>query len=182
MILLIYLGLKQRSSVVPRERLNCDIHFQRLLDEGQFRQYYRMSYSSFETLLRFVAPFLAVDSQKSMNRTGIPPASPANQLQATLSWLGGGRFHEIRSLAGISKSSFYLTIYRVMEAICQIRELDLVFPTTPQQITNAQAGFTSISSGQVITGCVGAIDGWLCSINPLSGAARWCHLKKDVEV
>jgi hypothetical protein len=144
--------------------LDCDIHFGRLLQESQFDQYYRMSIRSFEKLLQLIAPQLKINARSSKNRTGIDSVSPENQLQMTLSFLGGGRFHEIRSLAGTSKAFFYTIIYRVMDAICSNDALRMKFPSTQQEIIEARQGFQSISTNGILTGCVGAIDGWLCTI------------------
>ena len=42
--------------------------------------------------------------------------------------------------------------------------LKIKFPTSAAEIYSVQAGFCSISSNKVITGCVGAIDGLLVVI------------------
>jgi hypothetical protein len=123
-----------------------------------------MSIVSFEKLLSMIAPKLKINATYSKNRTGIDPVTPENQLQLTLSWLGGGRYHDIRALAGTSKTYFFAVVNRVIDAICSTDALRLKFPTTGAEIYTARKGFQNISSNGILTGCVGAIDGWLCQI------------------
>lgn len=85
-------------------------------------------------------------------------------LQACLSWLGGGSFHHIRVITGVSKSSFYRIIYRVMRAIHEADELKLRFPATSEKKKQMSEGFATRSTGGILQGCIGAMDGWLCSV------------------
>lgn len=50
-----------RERCLARVWLSWRHHSQLLLNEGQFQQYYRISFRSFENLLRFLTPRLSVD-------------------------------------------------------------------------------------------------------------------------
>lgn len=83
---------ERRKNAVPRRRLDWDFHGSTLIQESQFRRYYRMHAASFEKLLSFIAPIIVCKHpERSTARTGIPPVTPANKLQMSLSWLAGGK-------------------------------------------------------------------------------------------
>jgi hypothetical protein len=42
--------------------------------------------------------------------------------------------------------------------------MELIFPTTPEQLEDASLGMESLSFDGIMSGCIGAIDGWLCPI------------------
>ena len=90
-----------------RQRIDWDRYTQLLLDEGQFKQYYRMRSAAFENLLTIVGPSLAVNEEMSILRTGIEPITPVNQLQMAISWIAGYSFRPCRATAGVSKSALY---------------------------------------------------------------------------
>ncbi|OWZ11292.1 hypothetical protein PHMEG_00015709, partial [Phytophthora megakarya] len=138
-------------------------HSQMLQNEGQFRQYYRMSFRSFEKLLRLLAPSFRVNESQSRRRTrGDVPLSPVNKLQMFFSWLAGYSFHPVRMLAGGSKSAFYISISQVMDAIQAHDELQLQIPTTEYEQRESAKAFARLVNIPVLIGCVGAVDGWLC--------------------
>ncbi|OWZ03946.1 hypothetical protein PHMEG_00024242 [Phytophthora megakarya] len=124
-------AVDERLPYLERRRLNWRHHSQLLLNEGQFRQYYMMSFRSYEKLLRLLAPSLRVDESQSLRRTrGDEPLSPVNKLQMSISWLAGYSFHPVRALAGASKPAFYISNHQIMDAIQAHDELQLHFPTT----------------------------------------------------
>ena len=83
---------ERRKNAVPHRRLDWDFHGSTLIQESQFRRYYCMHAASFEQLLSFIAPIIVCkDPVRSTARTGIPPVTPANKLQMSLSWLAGGK-------------------------------------------------------------------------------------------
>ncbi|KAG6947855.1 hypothetical protein JG687_00015834 [Phytophthora cactorum] len=94
-----------------------------------------MSIKSFAHLLDILAPRLEVDERQSSNSSGEEPISPCIMLMATLRYLSGGS---------------YLDIHRTVDSDS---EKEVVM-----------ADFRAISSGGVMNGCVGCVDGWLCRI------------------
>eukprot|EP00644_Phytophthora_capsici_P000423 jgi/Phyca11/100084/e_gw1.4.749.1 len=148
--------------LVVRERIQWDVHAGRLLLEGEFKQYYRMSFSGFERLLSYIGGDLLVDPLQSARRAcGEPPVSPAGMLQTCISWLAGGSYHHIRVITGTSRAGFYRIIHAVLRAINSCKNLALHFPQHGNEMEMAAAGFRSISTGGAIPCCIGAIDGWL---------------------
>lgn len=155
----------RRKRVVSRERLEWIPHRERLLLEGQFNRYYRMSAGAFDGLLHLVTPYLQRVAYKSTNRTGIKAIEVVNMLQMTISWLAGGSYHSIRVLAGVSTPAFYTIVVDVMKAICDHPKFQIVAPIYDARAIEAVASsFAEISSNNILTGCVGCIDGWLCTI------------------
>lgn len=156
---------RRRSNVVSRKRLEWEPHRDRLVQEGQFDRYYRMNVIAFERLVESLKPVLERDQLKSRNRTGIGPVTPVNKVQMTISWLAGGSYHAIRALAGVSTSEFYSAVIEVMNAICDDPRYQITAPVYDMEsITRAASQFADISTYNILTGCVGCVDGWLCTI------------------
>jgi DDE superfamily endonuclease len=65
---------------------------------------------------------------------------------------------------GISKPSFYRVCWQTITAIYTCPELQLHFPQTRDECVVVASNFASISRGQAIVNCVGAIDGFLLEI------------------
>lgn len=153
-----------------KRRQDWDFLVNNLLFEGQFKHYFRMSMQSFEKLSLMFGPGLLTDAKQSMCRSGgVRPLNPDEMLQATISWLGGGSFHHIRTIAGISKPRFYQVNHRVMDMICYDTSrgesaLDITFPSNEEAMFAMAIGFRAKSSNNVMSGCVGCVDGWLCPI------------------
>ncbi len=61
----------------------------------------------------------------------------------------------------ISRATFYVYCHRVIRAINKCPNLSYNLPNTPEEIEEASYGFKSISSHDVMEGCVDAIDGIL---------------------
>eukprot|EP00918_Siedleckia_nematoides_P031122 GHVU01067346.1.p1 GENE.GHVU01067346.1~~GHVU01067346.1.p1 ORF type:complete len:404 (-),score=31.16 GHVU01067346.1:502-1713(-) len=161
LLALLVLTGENRAPPVLRVRDDFDVRRAGLLAENEFDQYHRMSPAAFEELLTHIAPSLSVDAVKSRNRTSTQPLEPACQLQMTLSYLSGGSYHHIRSIAGVSRSHFYSTVDNVLDAICSCDGLRLRFPSTEAGLHAAASDFHAISTRQVVYGCVAAIDGML---------------------
>eukprot|EP00644_Phytophthora_capsici_P002405 jgi/Phyca11/105747/e_gw1.11.840.1 len=133
--------------VVIRERLNWKSHAGRLLLEGGFKQYYRMSFLGLKRLLRAVGGALALDALQSMRRArGQSPLSPVSMLQASISWLAGGSYHHIRIITGTNRAGFYRVVHAVIKAINSTRSLAIKFPVPDDEIAMSAAGFRSIST------------------------------------
>ncbi|OWZ06817.1 hypothetical protein PHMEG_00020882 [Phytophthora megakarya] len=142
-------AVDERLPSLERRRLNWHNHSQLLLNEGQFRQYYRMSFRSFEKLL------LRVDESQSCRRTrGDEPLSPVNKLQMSISWLAGYSFHPVRALAGASKPAFYISIHQVMNAIQAHDELQLQFPKPEYEQRESANVFARLVNTPVLIGSV----------------------------
>ncbi|KAE9350284.1 hypothetical protein PF008_g6521 [Phytophthora fragariae] len=86
-------------------------------------------------------------------------------LQMTIAWLAGSNYQTTRCLGGTSVSAIYEAMHCVMNAICASPELRIHAPTeSPQRMFELADGFAEISKHNILTGCVGCVDGWLCEI------------------
>ena len=154
-----------REDYVVRQRLNWKKHVKMLRRERQFKEMYRMRHTSFNKLLDLLRPSLIVnDKQARCASKGHSPIIPELILHCTLRYLAGGSVHDIRVTAGLSRASFYRVVTRCIDAINDCRALDFSFPRTEVELRNAAAKFEQLSSDEVMKGCVGALDGWLCRI------------------
>jgi hypothetical protein len=148
----------KRQPVLSRQRPNRNRHIELLLQEGQFHQHFRVTKASMEILVCILADELRVDEKRSFNRTKIQPLSPDEKVMLTLSVLSGGDYR-LRIFFGVSKSYFYEVFYETLDAI--IKKFDFRFPETSMELDRTALEFSRVSDRQIISGCVGAIDGWL---------------------
>jgi hypothetical protein len=70
----------------------------------------------------------------------------------------------------VSKPTIYAIIWRVFKAIDSLPQFQRTLPTTQEALERVIDGFALISTNEVMWGCVGCLDGWLCQIKtpPLS--------------
>ncbi|GMF46078.1 unnamed protein product [Phytophthora fragariaefolia] len=78
--------------------------------------------------------------------------------------LSGGSYHDVRTNSGVSVAASYASIHQVVNAVIAHPDLQLQFPRTLTAQRQATKSFMNLSSGCVMRGCVGDIDGWLCPI------------------
>ncbi len=71
---------------------------------------------------------------------------------------------DIRLSAGISVATFYRCLHLGMHAILKCTSLSLHFPTSTIAQNALASNFACMSNRGSISGCVAAIDGWLCPI------------------
>ncbi|OQR86069.1 hypothetical protein ACHHYP_20514 [Achlya hypogyna] len=147
--------------------MDWNLESERLIKEREFDATLRMPPRSFERLVCLVTPHIAVNERMSVLRTGISSLSPANQLQLLLAYLSGGFMIHLRRLIGTSRKQFYRIIYRVMVAFAKVPCLDINarFPKNDSARRAVAARFANDGENAVLLGCVGVIDGWLCTIN-----------------
>ncbi|EGZ23144.1 hypothetical protein PHYSODRAFT_324387 [Phytophthora sojae] len=128
---------RPRAPLTIRAKLKCHRELNMLLAESQFEACYRMPAAAFVRLEALTAPLL---------------------LRSPHAWM-----HGIRRIAGVSKASFYRIVWLVVDAINAAEELRLEFPRSPTSREAAAAAFKTLSAQGVFSGCVGCLDGWLCS-------------------
>lgn len=153
---------EKRNPSLFDQRLAWEAYCFRHEKRGTLTRRLRMTKESFDKLLQMVESSLLVKETYANMRGG--PIIPALCLYCTLRWLAGGSYLDIADIAGISKSSFYRVIWKTITTLCQCHELKLKFPKTSQEVKNAAAGFSTISSGNAIANCVGVVDGYLLRI------------------
>jgi hypothetical protein len=66
--------------------------------------------------------------------------------------------------AGLSRTAFYSSIYKGIDAINRCPDLALKLPRSLEELRNAADEFALLSRDGLLNGCVLALDGWLCRI------------------
>ena len=150
--------MRKRGEKETRAYLDWDIETERLLHEGQFDRCYRMSTSSFEALVVLVAPLLNINNRYSISK--------GNMIQTTIRFIAGGARHDVRRVSGLSSSSFYRLVWKVVDAICHCDDaaLRITLPQSDTEYEKMTSGFSKRSACGSFKGCVGCVDGWLCPI------------------
>jgi hypothetical protein len=164
LLVLALVAKRPQGKCLLRKRMDWAHGSKILLAEGQFMRCYKMSYRAFEELVEKLAPALQVNELQSKRRTGTKPITPVNQVHMCVRWFGGGSYHDIRKSSGVSKTAFYASVHRVIAALISHPDLKIQFPSDEQALRESAREFTRLSSGGMLTGCVGALDGWLCPI------------------
>ena len=152
--------MNRRYFNISSQRINMDLHHQRLILDGSFKNHYRMTPRAFENLMVMIGPKITVkNAVNSKNRTGIQPLDAKGKLCAVISYLSGERYQDICTIAGIRPSGFYQMLYKVLEAISDSMEMH--FPSTPAELDKVRVDFARLSNKNLFCGCVGCVDGML---------------------
>ena len=129
---------------------------QQHISHGNFKIRLRMAPESYPKLLSCIGPDLVVNELMA-SRHG-EAIIPEVCLFCTLRWLAGGSYLNICDILGISKASLYCVVWKTIRAIARAPELEIHFPKTGQEHSDAAAGFASISTCEAMRNCVGVID------------------------
>lgn len=129
-----------------------------------------MPLKSFNKLVNLLQEDITVDYKKSMNSTsGNSPITPEIIAGCGLRYLGGEAVKSLEDIFGIDDSSVPRVVDMFLEAVVACPDLQIKLPTTMAKMEAVAAGFASTSTlDGLFNGCVGAIDGWLCTtIQPI---------------
>ena len=159
-------GRKRR--VYCYNRIDMRAFMLQYIEDPLFQVTIRMTRITFKYLVSLLEPAIQVDAIMAAKRGGQISTEMCTYM--TLRYLAGGSHHDIKLHLGISKSSFYRCLTKTCLALCSNPELALHFPTTTRELEYASSGFESIVSNGSIVNCVGAVDGYLLSINTPSRA------------
>ena len=158
------------------ERLDWNEHISGFSSD-EFKCAYRLDLGTFKLLLDSIAPSLERDAkQAACSSSG--SIAPAIRLSMTLRWLAGGSFHDIYRSHHVSKDALYESLWLVIDAINNHPDYALNFPVDdPEKLSHLEAGFRAKSTGQLHTGCVGAIDGVFIKIRSSVPFVCQLHLR-----
>lgn len=146
----------RRRGFVRRQRRSWDTYVRPMLDDGTFRQRFRMDHAEFQTLVGILRPKLQRNDKMGDLRNGAIPVE--FQVAMTLRFLAGGSVFEVMDGNVIAKSTAYALVHRVIDTINQAQGLDCVWPKGED--AEAQCGmYRQRSTNGVIRMCVGAMDG-----------------------
>mmetsp|Transcript_14354 Transcript_14354/g.21806 ORF Transcript_14354/g.21806 Transcript_14354/m.21806 type:complete len:463 (+) Transcript_14354:336-1724(+) len=126
----------------------------------KFRRHFRMPYSTFVKILKKIRGPLE-KAQRYSNRDEY--VRPELSLAFSLRFFAGASYLDLGSQYGVSDCTFYLHVWRVVDAINEAFKMEYDI-TNMDQMKNIEAGFRARSRNQAIKGCVGAIDGLLIKI------------------
>lgn len=132
------------------------------LSEFEFSRMFRMGRTAFGKLLNLIKENISVNQQQAINSSGscIPNVT---RLAATLRWLAGGSYLDISFEFGLDQRNFFSKHYFLWKTIDAIDSvLKLGFSLDPTYLSNTAADFARFSKGRM-TGCVLAVDGWVCA-------------------
>jgi hypothetical protein len=132
-----------------------------LRHEKQFDCKYRMAYETFMKLVQILSPSLEQNDRKSINSCGQPAITPEHILGLTIRWLSGSSFHDIRDAGNFSRPTFFRLLRKCLFAIINCRKLQIRLPETLEELETIRKGFEEKSTDGVMSGCVGALDGYL---------------------
>ncbi len=127
-----------------------------------FYQLYWMEIESFNKRCSWISPLNNVDLVMSSVCTGKTPVIPEVALHCLLRWLAGVSHSDIRISAGISASSFYVCIYKCINARLLCNQLSICFPTSDEEILESAQKFQR--KAQVASLSVACLDGMLLPI------------------
>jgi DDE superfamily endonuclease len=148
-----------RSTSFFEQRLKWAVFSERYGQRADFKRHMRMSLLSFTKLLRVIEGKLQVCEPMAMIRGG--PIIPELCLYATIRYLAGGSYSDIKFFTGISISSMYRVLWKTIKAIISSGPLQIHFPQTIEAVKAAAQGFCSVSSHSSIWNCVSVVDGYL---------------------
>jgi hypothetical protein len=151
-------GKKKRGPSLFEQRLQWDSFVSKHAGRPDLHRHLRMTLQDFNLVLSVIKKRLEVNVRMAKKRGG--PILPELCLYATLRYLAGGSYSDIKYFTGISRGSLYRVIWKCMKAIIKCKELDIKFPQTVEEVKRAARGFESISTQGCIWNCVSVADGY----------------------
>jgi hypothetical protein len=133
------------------ERLDWDLHVEKLIHENRFHIRYRMSFEDFDALVQLLGDDVVPNFTMSGLRCDAA-IYPEMVVAIGIRVLAGGNYDDIMNMYGISKSGFYLVRDKFLNAVLNCAALDINLPTEASEWETVRKGFASKSSNQVLTG------------------------------
>jgi hypothetical protein len=150
-----------RKPHIDRKRAKV-VNIRRCLGRTYFRRAYRMGQDKFDELAKLLEPFIR--SKRRVGPNGIIPFDL--ELSIALRYFAGGSPLDFIASHGISHSSIWNIIWRIVNAINKCNELQIRFPTDHSIQRQISAAFKE-KSAVGFDNCVGCIDGLLiCTEKP----------------
>lgn len=153
---------RKRQRVIEYDRLDLETFTKRHLMDPSFERWIRMRRSSFSKLTDLLRDQLSQNENGETLRGGV--ISPEMCVFLTLRYLAGNSYLCIKFSCSINVATFYHCMNKTLEAICNCPHLDIAFPTSIEDCEKLAGGFQSLSKKGAIVNCVGAVDGYLLSI------------------
>ena len=170
---------ERRLGRSPRERIRRTVEeIYQCLGPVYFRRAYRMTYESFLKLHEKVAPKIieAFQQQRRYHRKGgrkgskggyykLPPIhngaiSTSVRLALALRYFAGGSPYDLMAKYGVSHTSVFDSVWIVVEAIKNVSDFDIEYPSSHDEQRRIAKEFKQKSQAE-FDNCAGAIDGIL---------------------
>eukprot|EP00301_Raphidiophrys_heterophryoidea_P016175 c2569_g1_i1.p1 GENE.c2569_g1_i1~~c2569_g1_i1.p1 ORF type:complete len:214 (-),score=34.45 c2569_g1_i1:611-1219(-) len=164
-MLLLLFHTRSHTASIARESLQWDTHLSRFHD-NDFKRMYRMSVSTFEFLAK-IRKHIAKDTKQGMCSSS-GSITPHSQLAMTLRYLAGASYLDLCLIHGDSDSALFACVEHVVTAI----NVEFALHFSLDQLAELQTLAHTFSSkhGNVLPGCVGALDGIaIASRSPICG-------------
>jgi DDE superfamily endonuclease len=149
--------LSNRPSMIIRERYCISVrNICNKLGDSYFKRAYRMSYERFEQLVQLVEPYLPM--KKGLGPNGKIPAEL--EVSAAVRYFAGASMYDLILSHGMSHTTLFCSVWRVVWAINNCEELQVTFPSDHEQQRSIARQFLARSAAK-FGNCVGCIDGLL---------------------
>ena len=157
-------GRCEGAATIMRVRKNIEQYIN-VMDERYFRRKYRMTKTSFWTLLDIICDHMP-STGEDRTRGAVPngPITKAARLSMALRYFAGGDPLDISDVHGVGDTEVTNSVWIIVDAIHSSKELDIRFPETWEEQTECMLEFQAKSSIN-INCCIGTIDGMLLWIN-----------------
>ena len=159
---------RRRGRTRTRKRAKIEDLFN-VLGNTHFRRSYRMPKEKFDELVNLLSP-LIVKSGVKRGPNGL--ISPDLRVSASLRYFAGGSPYDIMLSHGISHTSFFESVWSVVDAVNQHPDLAIKFPELHEKQREIALGFMTKSTAN-FNCCVGAIDGILIWIEKPTEQLIW---------
>lgn len=157
---------KRRRKIVL-DRMDWDAEADYKENIGVFDNDYRMPREAFNRLVKLLRPAIEVDQLKSMQAScGKGPITPEITVAMGIRFLCGEKPKSLKDIFHMTISSTRRHIAMFLNAVVACDELAAKLPTMEKELKIVVRGFQAISSSDgIFDGVIGALDGWLCTIN-----------------
>ena len=153
-------------------QISWDAHVAQLEHEGLFANEYLMTRPTHQKCVRIVAPYL---QREEFNSRCSEPILVEHIKAVGLRVLSGGRTKDQRHITGMSLDAAYKAVDAFIDAVNAAPEFDICMPKTDDEWDEINHGFKAKSTNEIITGCVGALDGFFqCTNKPRQKESSVC--------
>jgi len=144
-----------RPPMIIRDRSSM-LQFKALLGDHYFQRAYRMSLDQFNNLVTMLVPHLPPKAGSGPNGK----ISVELEVSASLRYFAGASMYDLIISHGMSHSTLFNSVWRVVSAINKCVELCITFPNDHSDQKRLAAQFLTRSAAK-FNNCVGCIDGLL---------------------
>ena len=155
-------AILHRGGQWDHTRIDWETHVSQLIHEDKFHVEYLMELRTFQKLCEILHS--SITRKFNMSRLS-QPISDEVIVGVGLRFLGGGALKDIRHVYGLSIAAVYECKNDFITAVNTCPHLEIKLPSSADEWEAIRKGFESKSTGGLMKGCVGAIDGFFQRMN-----------------